>query len=788
MKIITLLTLLLTASVVTAADKPVHLFILSGQSNMARMNPNAGFMPEAGKLFKDEEVVYIKVSKGSQPICRWLEEWQDIAKENGLDEKHIKRIHKGWKVALYQPILDKYKEMLKKHPRLTSITFCWMQGESDAQARAEAAYKDALKLLITKLRRDLGRPDMNIVIGRISDYGIDNPESGCVAIRKIQREIVSEDARSAWVDVDDLNNIEVDGKMKNDVHYKRPEGYITLGRRFARQGHTLVTGKEPAVNGRPRDRAPQELEKKENKKEEKQEKRKKSAKAAGPRWQVSTTEDWQAFIADADGIKIADGHVIAEKPQVSFTSQLKQFPDPIKLKDIELRQSVEWLNWQPCSLYQPNMKNAPVMISHGPNDHWIIAQYRSAEQLVEAYQAKVADAKKRNRKPPTPLTFSLEGFVTKEVTLEGYDEKLVTTPFPNQYRPAETKADVTDRTYQRAWKSGYHAWHSRDMINWVHYGPTAAAPTVTTAEYVDGKTFFYYDRPNDRDPHLIIDSDLRDGIPGEDKGLAFDAPWGGSDVGVIRDLKGRFHMISENWQPINASKRSWDSPLASHMVSEDGIKDFKILEPAVDYRTKPTGKKATFEHPHWNDEEKVVTYEIHEPEQDAFGDWAAIAIGRQYYLVSDYDPANAHGRSGMSVALFTSEDINKPFRFYGHIGSGHPDPDIMFADGKFYLITQTATDFVSDGPWIGTAKVRAGVDQDGDGRIDHWSKWQDTRETYSSILGFAKQVDRTPAKVSFSDLPAGKGFQIEVKLLSPEGHKSLPKLDQLIATFESSQK
>ena len=511
--------------------------------------------------------------------------------------------------------------------------------------------------------------------------------------------------------------------------------------------------------------------------------------ATGPRWQVSTTEDWQAFIADTNGIKIANGYAIAEKPQVSFTSQLKQFPEPIKLKDIELRQSVEWLNWQPCSLYQPNMKNAPVMISHGPNDHWIIAQHRSAEQLVEAYQAKVADAKKRNRKPPPTLTFSLKGFVPKEVTLEGYDEKLVTTPFANQYQPSEWKGDYSKPPLKRAWQSGYHAWHSRDMIHWVHYGPTAAAPTVTTAEYADGKTFFYYDRPNDRDPHLIIDHDLRDGLPGEDKGLAFDAPWGGSDVGVIRDLKGRFHMISENWQPINASKRSWDSPLASHMVSEDGIKDFKILKPAVDYRTKPTGKTATFEHPHWNDEEKVVTYEIHEPRQDAFGDWAAIAIGGQYYLVGDYDPANAeHGRNSMSVALFTSEDINTPFRFYGHIGSGHPDPDIMFADGKFYLITQTATDFVSEGPWGGTAQVRTGVDQDGDGKVDHWSKWHETRETYASIPGFAKQVDRTPAKVSFADLPAGKGFQIEVKLLSPEGHKSLPKLDQLIATFDSSQK
>ena len=32
------------------------------------------------KAFKDEKVVYIKVAKGGQPICRWLEEWQDKRK------------------------------------------------------------------------------------------------------------------------------------------------------------------------------------------------------------------------------------------------------------------------------------------------------------------------------------------------------------------------------------------------------------------------------------------------------------------------------------------------------------------------------------------------------------------------------------------------------------------------------------------------------------------------------------------------------------------------------------
>ncbi|MBB65611.1 MAG: hypothetical protein CMO81_11175 [Waddliaceae bacterium] len=269
------LILLLTASTGFGEDRPVHLFILSGQSNMAGMNPKTGFMPEANKLFQGEKVVYIKVAKGGQPICRWVKEWEDIAKKKGLDSKRIQRITKGEGVQFYQPILDQYQAMLKKHPKLTSVTFCWMQGERDANGGAHAAYKDALKLLISKLRRDLKRPDMNIVIGRIGDYALDRPS--CVAVRKVQREIADEDARGAWVDVDDLNDREVDGKIINAVHYNRPEGYITLGRRFARQGHALVTGKEPAENGRPGDRAPQEIEKNKNKKENTQEKKKKNA-------------------------------------------------------------------------------------------------------------------------------------------------------------------------------------------------------------------------------------------------------------------------------------------------------------------------------------------------------------------------------------------------------------------------------------------------------------------------------------------------------------------------------
>ena len=232
-----------------AADKPVHLFILSGQSNMQGMDPETGFLPEAKKLFDGEQVVYIKVAKGGQPICRWLEEWDSIAEKNGVDARTRKRILKDKGVEFYQPILDQYKEMLKKHPKPASVTFCWMQGERDANGGGQPAYKDSLKLLISKLRRDLECPDMNIVIGRLSDAGQKKPSWG--AMRKIQMEIVDEDPHGAWVDVDDLNDREKDGKVSNAVHYNRPEGYIILGQRFARQGYALIKGEQPAEDGRP---------------------------------------------------------------------------------------------------------------------------------------------------------------------------------------------------------------------------------------------------------------------------------------------------------------------------------------------------------------------------------------------------------------------------------------------------------------------------------------------------------------------------------------------------------
>jgi len=228
-----------------AADKPVHLFILSGQSNMQGLKPENGFLPEARKLLPGAEVVHIKVARGGQPIRLWVAEWDAIATEAGLKQMNPQG------PLYYRMILEQLQPILKKHPHPDSITFCWMQGERDAKTGLEAAYEAALKQLIANLRRDLKRPDLNVVIGRISDHQpAPQWRKGWEKIRQIHVKVATEDPHGAWVDTDDLNNLVKRGKPTNDLHYSK-EGYTLFGQRLARQAVALIHGKEPATDGRP---------------------------------------------------------------------------------------------------------------------------------------------------------------------------------------------------------------------------------------------------------------------------------------------------------------------------------------------------------------------------------------------------------------------------------------------------------------------------------------------------------------------------------------------------------
>lgn len=475
--------------------------------------------------------------------------------------------------------------------------------------------------------------------------------------------------------------------------------------------------------------------------------------------------DSDAHVEHSDDAVFDVKGVAPEAKVATVLTKIKSFDEKQSVSSLFVFQSPIWQNWNPIENLGPkNLRDAPVLLTMGPGDYWIFGRFGGGQP----------GQKKGETAKPLPQ------FTPEETTLDGFEVPLKTTRFPNVFdAPGGLKPS----------KGGYHAWQSRDMENWVHHGPVTEGFSrwVTSAEMVDGKAYIYYDFPNDQDPHVYVDSDLTDGEPGENMGLAVADPSHGSDAGFIRDLDGKMHVIIEDWSPINAKQRSWDSPLAGHAVSETGLGDFVFGKPAVDARTKATGETGTYEHPHWAKEDPenyssgIAEYEIHEPEQEAYGDWAAISIGGQYYLFADFDPE--HGTK-MSTAWFTSSDIDEEFTFCDHIGEGHPDPDVAFANGQFYLATQQQTDWTSPGPWVGTVEVRVGVDTNQDGSADTWSEWQEVSESYDYIEGFAKQVKKSPATMDLSDLPEGYGFQVEMKLTDSTENKSKPIIESIRLVVE----
>lgn len=207
-----------------------HLFILSGQSNMVGMDPNVSFTPAVIKAFGKDKVIVVKDAHGGQSIRSWGKSNHEFPPPT------TGRIPKV-RGELYDRLMEKVKAAIAGQP-LKTVTFVWMQGESDLNNTAYDAY---LKEVLEQIEADLTFKKINIVIGRISDAGLDGGKrrEGNLTIRRIQQEFAESHPRGAWVDTDDLNDKKDGDKVVNDLHYTK-EGYEILGNRFAAKAIELI--------------------------------------------------------------------------------------------------------------------------------------------------------------------------------------------------------------------------------------------------------------------------------------------------------------------------------------------------------------------------------------------------------------------------------------------------------------------------------------------------------------------------------------------------------------------
>tara|TARA_R110000850_G_scaffold261695_7_gene389824 strand:- start:406 stop:1104 length:699 start_codon:yes stop_codon:yes gene_type:complete len=210
-------------------EKAKHLFILSGQSNMQGHKPEETFIPAVEKAFGKENVIVIQDALGGQPIHRWYKAWKSPEAE--VPEKVG---------DLYDRLMGKVTSAIEGQ-EIASVSFFWMQGERDAKMGWAPVYEQSLIGLYDQLSADLGRDDINFVIGRLSDSGVGN--EGWDQIRVIQVKVADSDEKFAWVDTDDLNDgVNRKGKeIKDDLHYSG-EGYKIFGERMAAAAVEKING------------------------------------------------------------------------------------------------------------------------------------------------------------------------------------------------------------------------------------------------------------------------------------------------------------------------------------------------------------------------------------------------------------------------------------------------------------------------------------------------------------------------------------------------------------------
>jgi len=225
-----LLCLIVPLIGVSAETDGKHLFILSGQSNMVGMNPDLSFTPAVTNAFGKDRVIVVKDAASGQSIRSWCK------RNHEFPPPTTGRVPKV-RGELYGRLIAKVKTATKGHA-LKSVTLAWMQGESDLNNTAYDAY---LKELLDQLQADLTFKNINVVIGRISDHGLDREKrlAGRLMIRRVQQAFAEAHPRGAWIDTDDLNDRTKDGKRIDDLHYTK-KGFQILGSRFAEKAIELI--------------------------------------------------------------------------------------------------------------------------------------------------------------------------------------------------------------------------------------------------------------------------------------------------------------------------------------------------------------------------------------------------------------------------------------------------------------------------------------------------------------------------------------------------------------------
>ena len=189
-------------------------------------------------LYPNEKIALIKYSRGGSSLdslaAREYGSWEmDYKGTNGINQLD------HYLVTIKQALKAEDINNDGKKDILIPSGIIWMQGESDATITEEIAYRyySNLKRLMDIIRASLHQDDIAVVIGKISDSGINN--DGIVwkygdLVQYAQEKYVRRDKNASIVR--DTKYY----KYSDPWHYDG-DGYIRLGEKFAEAVYHLNT-------------------------------------------------------------------------------------------------------------------------------------------------------------------------------------------------------------------------------------------------------------------------------------------------------------------------------------------------------------------------------------------------------------------------------------------------------------------------------------------------------------------------------------------------------------------
>ena len=192
-----------------------------------------GFTKTVEDSFGKDKVVVVQHSKSGRGIRFWDKDYEFPKNYKfpgkGAPSERTKLQH-GQE---YAPLIEKAREAFNER-LFESVTFVWMQGESDGGRGLAPAYEKSFLRLLGRIKKDLGRKDIAFVIGRINDSKMSDPS--WTAMRKVLVKVAEDVEHGEWIDTDDLSEPE------HGVHFPK-ENYPILGIRFAEKAITLISKK-----------------------------------------------------------------------------------------------------------------------------------------------------------------------------------------------------------------------------------------------------------------------------------------------------------------------------------------------------------------------------------------------------------------------------------------------------------------------------------------------------------------------------------------------------------------